>query len=103
VPAKATAHEDGELRLLLHEHALGTHALAEKALKHESELLDFLLSGQAPHPSEVLGLICGLEKLRRSAANELKQSAVLLEGRRERTAPVQIAVVNSANASSGKK
>ena len=91
-----TGKED--LRLLLRDHALEAHALSEKMRREESDLVDFLFSGEDPNPEVTMKLVTTLDRLRASAGDDFRRSVALLEEAGKRPAPVQIAVVNQNRA-----
>jgi len=87
-----------DLQALLKAHAARSSDLADQLARVEQEMLDFLLSGEAPAPDATLELIRSFEQVRRSAAEDLRRTARLLTQINTEPVPVQVAVVNPQHA-----
>ncbi len=87
-----------DLQALLKAHATQSSDLADQLARVEQEMLEFLLSGEAPAPDTTLELIHNFERVRRSAAEDLRRTARLLTQVNTEPIPVQVAVVNPQHA-----
>jgi len=87
-----------DLQALLKAHAAQSSDLADQLARVEQEMLEFLLSGEAPAPDTTLELIHSFERVRRSAAEDLRRTARLLTQVNTEPVPVQVAVVSPQHA-----
>jgi len=87
-----------DLQSLLKAHAAQSSSLADEMARVEIEMLAFTLSGEATSPETTLQLIHSFEKVRRSAAEDLRRTARLLAQLNAEPVPVQVAVVSPQHA-----
>lgn len=87
-----------DLQALLKAHAAQSSSLADEVARLETEMLAFLLSGEAPSPDGALELINCFEKVRRSATEDLRRTARLLVQLNAEPVPVQVAVISPHHA-----
>jgi len=87
-----------DLQALLKAHAAQSSSLADEMARVEMEMLAFTLSGEAPSPETTLELIHSFERVRRSAAEDLRRTARLLIQINTEPVPVQVAVVSPQHA-----
>lgn len=85
---------DADLALLLKGHAIQASQLADQAAKDESAMMAFIQDG-ARDPDTAMSLVHQLERVRRSAVEDLRQTARLLE--ELKYPPVALAAVLGAD------
>jgi len=87
-----------DLQALLKAHAAQSSSLADEVARLETEMLAFLMSGEAPSPDATLELINSFENTRRSATEDLRRTARLLVQLNAEPVPVQVAVISPHHA-----
>ena len=93
-PRRALRMDDISEMLL--EHASQASVLADRAAVAEEQLMAFALDGTCPDPDSALKVAERLERLRRSASEDIRRTASALGELHRRPTPVQIAVVSQA-------